>query len=125
MFNPYQNFAPYQTPYTQQNYQPQYQPQAQNTQPTDDRIFVANAAAADAYLVAPNGFVRLWDSSKPMFYEKYADATGRQIPVVAYEYKKFEAKPEEPKVNYESRFKAIEDRLAAFEASMRTEESHE
>ena len=114
MFNPYQ-FAPYQTPYAQQNFAPQYQPQAQNTQPTDDRIFVANAAAADAYLVAPNGFVRLWDSSTNRFYEKQADASGRQYPVVAYEYKRFEEAPVKPAPDYEARFKAIEDRLTAFE----------
>ena len=35
--------------------------------------------SAEAYLVAPNGFVRLWDANKPMFYEKRADALSKKI----------------------------------------------
>lgn len=70
----------YTNPYYQQNYL---------TQPTqDERIWVQNETSADAYLVAPNGFVRLWDSNKPIFYEKRADATGRPYPIEAYEYTK-------------------------------------
>ena len=38
-----------------------------------------------------NGFVRLWDSSKPVFYEKRADATGRPLPMDAYEYNRISA----------------------------------
>lgn len=71
----------YTNPYYQQNYA--------LTQPTqDERIWVQNETSADAYLVAPNGFVRLWDSNKPIFYEKRADATGRPYPIEAYEYTK-------------------------------------
>lgn len=69
------------------NYYLPYQNQVQ--QPAqDERIWVQNQMAADAYLVAPNGFVRLWDANKPMFYEKRADATGRPLPLEVYEYKK-------------------------------------
>ena len=57
----------------------------------DERIWVQNATSAEAYLLAPNGFVRLWDSSKPVFYEKRADATGRPLPMDAYEYKRISA----------------------------------
>lgn len=68
---------------------PNYQQYQQYQQPTqDERIWVQNETSAEAYLVAPNGFVRLWDSSKPVFYEKRADANGRPLPLEAYEYSK-------------------------------------
>ena len=80
----------YYQPYTQpmQNYtQPNYQPQTQAVQPTqDDRIWVANEAAANAYMIAANSFVRLWDSSQPVFYEKRADGSGKPYPMIIYEY---------------------------------------
>lgn len=66
---------PYQNTYTP--------PQSQ-----DERIWVQNEVSADAYLVAPNGFVRLWDANKQRFYEKRADATGRPMPMETYEYSK-------------------------------------
>ena len=71
-----------------QSYQPyqQTQPVQQAQQAQDDRIWVANEAAANAYMVVANGFVRLWDSSQPIFYEKRADASGRPYPMVVYEY---------------------------------------
>lgn len=56
-------------------------------QPTDERIWVQGQNAAEAYLVAANGFVRLWDSSKPVFYEKRADASGRPS-MEMFEYKR-------------------------------------
>ena len=104
MFDPY---APYQQSY-------QRYPQNVTQQQADDRIFVANIDAANAYLVAPGGFVRLWDSGTNRFYEKRADLSGRQYPMAVYEYHEF--KPAEQQApDYESRFKAIEERLAAFE----------
>lgn len=71
-----------------QNYQgnlgnTQQQPQIQQ----DERIFVSNQQAAEAYIVAANSFVRLWDSSQPRFYEKSADYTGRPMAIKIYEYK--------------------------------------
>lgn len=74
----------YSNPY-QQNYLNNY---AQQMPTQDERIWVQNETSADAYLVAPNGFVRLWDSNKPIFYEKRADASGRPYPIEAYEYTK-------------------------------------
>ena len=65
------------------NYYPYYQ-QPQN----DERIWVPNENAAEAYLMAPNSFVRLWDSARPVFYEKRTDATGRPFPMETYEYSK-------------------------------------
>jgi len=74
-------FPYYQTP--QQNYN-------QITQ--DERIWVQNEASAEAYLLAPNGFARLWDSSQNKFYEKRADATGRPLQMEVYEYKRISPK---------------------------------
>lgn len=71
-------------PTYQQTYS-QLQNSANNT-PTDERIWVQGEASAEAYLLAPNGFVRLWDSSTNRFYEKRADATGRLMPMDIYEY---------------------------------------
>ena len=73
--------------------QPMYQPQMQTQVPQDDRTWVANEAAANAYMVAANSGVILWDSSKPVFYEKRADSMGKQFPMVAYDYSPRNAAP--------------------------------
>ena len=75
------NYNPY-----LQNYQPNFQNTQQNTPTQDERIWVQNETSAEAYLLAPNGFARLWDSSCNRFYEKRADATGRPLPMDVYEY---------------------------------------
>ena len=54
----------------------------------DERIWVQNETSAEAFLLAPSGFARLWDSSQPRFYEKRADATGRPLHMEIYEYKR-------------------------------------
>lgn len=86
----------------------------------DERIWVPSAAAAEAYPIAANGFVRLWHSTQPVFYEKSADAAGRPFPMIAYEYKLMGADTEQqpPAVeipDYEPRFKALEERLEVLE----------
>lgn len=73
----------YQNPYS---YQYQNYPSFQNQPTADERIWVQSEAAAEAYLVAPNSFVRLWDANRPVFYEKRSDATGRPLPISTYEY---------------------------------------
>lgn len=78
-YNSYSQYGPAQ-------YQ-QYQPQAPAQ---DERIWVQGQGGADAYLVAPNGFVRLWDATRPVFYEKRADHTGRPS-MESFEYKRFDA----------------------------------
>ena len=112
-------FAPYTQPYAQQTYQPQYQQPTQMSvanQSTDDRIFVASEAAAEAYLVTAGGFVRLWDSSKPFYYEKSADMSGRQFPMKKFRYEEYHSQEQNPTMpDYEARLKAIEDRLTACE----------
>lgn len=119
MANPYMQ-PNYQSGYFQPNYfQPQIpigQPPAPMQPPQasqDDRIWVASESAAEAFLVAANGFVRLWDSNKPVFYEKRADMNGRPMPLVAYEYKIREASAgtETVSAGFEQRLSAVEERL--------------
>lgn len=93
-------------------------PQMQQA-PQDERIWVQNQTSAEAYLVAPNGFVRLWDSSAPVFYEKRADATGRPYPLDIYEYSR--KKPQNPILDNDStnglrdEIEALKARLSALE----------
>ena len=95
----------------------QYQ-QAPQQQSTDERIWVSSPAAADAYLMAPNSFVRLWDSSRPVFYEKRSDASGRPyMEVYEYSRKDMQAQEKAPATDYTDRFKSIEERLSALERS--------
>lgn len=84
---------------------------AQVTQ--DDRIWVSSESAAESFLVAANGFVRLWDSNKPVFYEKRADMNGRPMPLVAYEYKIRDASAGQETVSagFEQRLSAVEEKL--------------
>lgn len=66
----------------------------------DERIWVTSQQAAEAYLVASNSFVRLWDSSQPRFYEKSADCTGRPMPMKIYEYKEVSPMPQIPEADF-------------------------
>lgn len=95
----YPNYLQNYQPKYQNNYAQQQQPQ-QNTSPQDERIWVQNETSAEAYLLAPNGFVRLWDSGRPVFYEKRADATGRPMPMRMFEYKEVSSMPESEKNDY-------------------------
>lgn len=71
------------------------QPIQQLMQPPtqEETLYVTNEQAADAYLMAPNSFVRLWDASKNVFYEKRTDAQGRPFPLEKYEYRKVTESP--------------------------------
>lgn len=125
MANPYMQ-PNYQSGYFQPNYfspqmQPMQQPQMpmQGQQaPQDDRIWVASESAAEAFQMVPNGFVRLWDSNKQIFYEKRADMNGRPMPLVAYEYKiRDAAAPEAVNPDFEKRLSALEDKIKAMEGT--------
>ncbi len=115
-------YQPYYQPFQQQPPMPdflrsQYQ-QSPQQQSTDERIWVSSPAAADAYLMAPNSFVRLWDSSRPVFYEKRSDASGRPyMEVYEYSRKDMQAQEKAPATDYTDRFKSIEERLSALERS--------
>lgn len=126
MANPYMQ-PNYQSGYFQPNYfspqmptmqQPQIPMQSQQA-PQDDRIWVASESAAEAFQMVPNGFVRLWDSNKPIFYEKRADMNGRPMPLVAYEYKIRDAAatPEAVNPDFEKRLSALEDKIKAMEGT--------
>lgn len=79
--NPYQYYPMYQQPQMQQPVMQQApQAQQQNTnQPTyyTGRIWVSGRAEADAFPVAPNNAVDLWDRNGKILYQKKADMTGR------------------------------------------------
>lgn len=119
MANPYMQPIYQSGGYYPQNYFPQMQqmPMGQSAAPPqltqDDRIWVASESAAEAFLVAANGFVRLWDSNKPVFYEKRADMNGRPMPLVAYEYKIRDSGPttEAVTAGFEQRLSAVEEKL--------------
>lgn len=67
--NPYQSYFP-------QAFQPQNYFQQQSQPQYSGKLYVQGEAAAKSYLVAPNASVVLWDSEKPIIYEKTADSSG-------------------------------------------------
>lgn len=112
------NYNPYQS----------YFNQPQQRQNTDERIWVQNQAGAEAYLLAPNSFVRLWDSSEPIFYEKKSDATGRPYPLEIYEYKRREPlrapEAQNPNKSLYDEIEALKSRLSTLEEKERYYESN-
>lgn len=112
---PYQTYSnPYNFNFNQMPAVPQNAPLQ-----TDERIWVQNETSAEAYLVAPNGFVRLWDSNASRFYEKKADASGRPFPMEVYEYRKISPVMapvnNESKIDYSSELKSLNERITALE----------
>ena len=101
-----------------QTQQMQQAPQAMQAaqQPQDERIWVQGEGAAMAYLVAPGGFARLWDSTQPVFYEKRSDPSGRPLPMDVYDYSRRGGNPSPAS---DDRLKALEERIAALEASLK------
>jgi len=88
----------------------------------DERIWVQSRQAADAYLVAPGGFVRLWDSNTNRYYERRSDATGRPLPTEVYEYKRVE--DTHTCCGGDERIKALEERIAKLERGISYEQSN-
>lgn len=115
----YQN-QNYQPNYQAMYQQPVYQPTMAQNQPvrnSDERIWVQGEAGANAYLVAPNSFVRLWDSTQQVFYEKRADGSGRPITEIFTYTKKSEQHPAVsiPDDDITNRLRTIEDRISNLE----------
>ncbi len=133
-YNPYYGYQPYNPPIPDQLTQLRYsqgmqqgqgfQGFNQQPQPSDERIWVQGKNAAEAYLVAANGFVRLWDSNGQVFYEKRADASGRPY-METYEYKRKgtegpQAAPENAGMSdYAKEISDLKARLASLEAQFR------
>lgn len=113
----------------QYQYQNNYNQLATQQASNDERIWVSGRNSADAYLVAPNSFVRLWDSNASVFYEKRTDATGRPFPMEVYEYKRIagtEPTQTGTGINYAEQIKNLEIRLSELEKGMvkRNEQSN-
>lgn len=85
-------------PYMTQPVQQTQAPAQQIPQPSQD-IFVPSAAAAEAYLMAPNSAVRLWDSNMKTFYIRRTDQSGRSFPMETYDFHRREAAAEQPQQN--------------------------
>lgn len=70
---------PYQQSYYQQIQQPMAQQQMPNqpTQAQVSNVWIYSEAEVAGYPVAPNNAVRLWSANEPVFYLKWADATGK------------------------------------------------
>ena len=82
----------------------------------DERIWVQGIEGANAYLVAPNSFVRLWDSQQNLFYEKRTDASGRPYTEIFEYSKKNEQKPQVAvPSSYDSQIEELEKRITALE----------
>lgn len=107
-----------------QPYVQQYQPMQPIRPNNDERIWVNGLAQAEDYLIAPNSFVRLWDSTEQVFYEKRADASGRPT-LDTYEYKCRKAtepfKAESGADIYKEQLNAIETRLDKLERKLNHE----
>lgn len=131
-YNPYYGYQPYSPPVPDQLAQLRYNQGMQQgmqqgfqgfgqQQNSDERIWVQGKNAAEAYLVAANGFVRLWDSNGQVFYEKRADASGRPC-METYEYKRLGAEPPKTEAenksnvnDYSKEIDSLKARLAALE----------
>ena len=84
----YNNGFNYYQPMRQQMMQPQMMQQPMPQMVQEETLYVPNEQAAEAYLMAPNSFVRLWDANQPVFYEKRTDPQGRPFPMEKYTYTK-------------------------------------
>lgn len=119
----------YQQPtYQQPTYQQPINQTALNQIQQDERIWVQGEGAAQAYLVAPNSFVRLWDSNAPVFYEKRADSSGRPS-LEVFEYSRKGAQMPSQTVlsnvdrDYSEQIEALKKRIEAIEEGMKNEQN--
>lgn len=132
---------PMQQPAQQPIQQPVIQPMQNNIQQgnnIDDRIWVANQTQAEAYFVVPNGFVRLWDSNQPTYYEKQCDSAGRPLPMEIYDYHRRGTPTQQQEAHtdqqaqissetikqYEERINELEERIKTLESSVKTNTSN-
>lgn len=104
----------YQQPYQQMS------PTQMSATSQDERIWVSSASAAEAYLMTPNSFVRLWNSNEPVFYERRTDPQGRPYPMDTFRYTREDntARNNSVQGNYDDRFRKLEMRLSEIERSI-------
>lgn len=119
----YGYYQPYQQPIQDQLQQyrnMQMSPSPMSGTSQDERIWVSSASAAEAYLMTPNSFVRLWDSNQPVFYERRTDAQGRPYPMDTFRYAREDntARNNTMQSNYDDRFRKLEMRLSEIERSI-------
>lgn len=115
--NPSNSYLPY-------YYQPHYiQPPTMQQAPTQSMVWVRDKAEADAYPIAPNTAIALWDSSSPCIYLKQTDVSGR--PSIKtfdlVERSNLAEKPfEEPAPNYVSHddLKTLSDEIKAIRSDI-------
>lgn len=124
----YGNYYGYPAPNQLDQYKQPYQRQYPTQQiQADERIWVNGETQAQDYLIAPNGFVRLWDSTRPLFYEKRADASGRPF-IETFEYvRKTPNTAEETKdsgIDYMSILNALNERVNVLEEVIKNEQSN-
>ncbi len=108
--------------------QPAWTPPQLSQPQQEEKIYVQGMDAAKAYLVTANSSVRLWDSTQPIFYEKWADASGRPS-LTAYRYEAVDLteRPLNGNTNisdYENRLNGIEARLKRLEGGLNDEQSN-
>lgn len=75
----------------------------------EETLYVPNEQAAEAYLMAPNSFVRLWDANQPVFYERRTDPQGRPYPMEKYTYTKVTNAPVEEQKDLKAQFVTREE----------------
>lgn len=107
----YPNYNPYQGPMYQQPIQPM--------PIKDDRIWVQGEIGAKAYMVAPGNTVPLWDTESRRIWIKTVNASG--MPMMQEISYNFVGEQPQTQQDFESRFSAIEKRLAALEPKEVTE----
>lgn len=121
-YQPYQGYPAQDNLAYLRNQQMQSPPVTQANQ--DERIWVSSQSAAEAYLMTPNSFVRLWDSNAPVFYEKRTDGQGRPYPMDTYRYSLEDRTntkkdvSEKDNTEIQERLQKLEERLALIESGM-------
>ena len=109
MYNGFNYYQPMRQPMMPQQVIPQQVMPQQAMPVQEETLYVPNEQAAEAYLMAPNSFVRLWDAKQPVFYEKRTDAQGRPLPLEKFTYTKAVNEPVSQPVDLTAQFVTREE----------------
>lgn len=99
--------------------QPPVQQQPIMVPPQEETLYVPNEQAAEAYMMVPNSFVRLWDANQPVFYEKRTDPQGRPYPMEKFTYQKAVETPAQQPEDLKTQFVTREE-FEALRAKLET-----